>query len=51
MLEGENTILDILQTKGAREVITTRKAEHQLDDKMPRKKPKDEKITKKKSLR
>jgi hypothetical protein len=32
-------------------VITTRKAEHQLDDKMPRKKPKDEKITKKKSLR
>jgi hypothetical protein len=31
----------------AGEVITTRKAEHQLDDKMPREKPKDEKITQK----
>jgi hypothetical protein len=28
-------------------VITTRKTEHQLDDKMPREKPKDEKITQK----
>jgi hypothetical protein len=34
----------------SRGVITTRKAEHQLDDKMPREKPKDEKITQKKSL-
>jgi hypothetical protein len=28
-------------------VITTRKAVHQLDDKMPREKPKDEKIAQK----
>jgi hypothetical protein len=28
-------------------VITTRNAKHQLDDKMPREKPKDEKITQK----
>jgi hypothetical protein len=49
MLGGEYTILDILQIEG-QGVITTRKVEHQLDDKMPREKPKDEKITQKKSL-